>query len=137
MSHYRIDNVLINFKGKVTQNFKNTITQAISRLLINVMILCISIAVRIRGLIGFIRHLMAQKMKMKIEALASRLGVLGPRKTAKKRVRREGGRRGRVGRIVTLPLQLSLLRGHHHSTGIPKYDRNSTSTPASGHNREY
>jgi hypothetical protein len=70
----------LTLRVRLPKNFKNTITQAISRLLINVMILCISIAVRIRGLIGFIRHLMAQKMKMKIEALASRLGVLAKQK---------------------------------------------------------
>jgi hypothetical protein len=57
--------------------------------------------------------------------VASRLGVLAKNK---KRVRREGGGREErpVGRIVTLPLQLSLLRGHHPSTGIPEFHRNST-----------
>jgi hypothetical protein len=75
---------------------------------------------------------------MKIAALASRIGVLAKnKKRSEEGVRREREEGLLVGRIVTLPLQLSLLRGHHPSTGILKYDRNSTSTPTSGPHREY
>ncbi len=60
--------------------------------------------VKNKMLIGLVRHLVAQKMKMKIEALASRLGVLA--KQTKKS--EEGGREEGPGReVVTLPLQLS------------------------------
>ncbi len=61
------------------------------------------------------------EMKMKIEALASRLlGVL--RKTEKKRVRRGGRGSGREDRHPRLPCTptVSLLRGHHPCTGIPE-----------------
>ncbi len=82
--------------------------------------------------IGLVRHLVVQKVKMKIVALASRLGVLEKKESEEGGRKGEGGREqeGPVRRIVTLPLQLSLLRGHHPY-------RNSTSTPSSGPHREY